>query len=113
MRVTTTYNGADEVAEKKKRSFVFCVPISRYNLLILDSWSSLFHNYRICLWAFLAHGLPPGQAGFMQKPAQAHTHGPLIGNGMAVAQANHFRCSDIVGRSCPEMEQGKGQESAS
>jgi hypothetical protein len=77
MRVTTTYNGADEVAEKKKRSLIFCVPISIYNLLILDSWSSLFHNYRICLWAFLAHGLPPGQAGFMQKPAQAHTHGPL------------------------------------
>jgi hypothetical protein len=80
MRVTTTYNGADEVVEKKKkkkRSFVFYVPISIYNLLILNSRSSLFHNYRIWLWAFLAHGLPLGRAGFMQKPAQAQAHGPL------------------------------------
>jgi len=46
MRVTTTYNSADEVVEKK-RSFVFYVPISTYNPLILDSRSSLFHNYRI------------------------------------------------------------------
>jgi hypothetical protein len=28
MRVTTTYNGVDEVVEKKRRNFVFYVPIS-------------------------------------------------------------------------------------
>jgi len=53
-------NGAGGVAEKK-RSFVFYTPISIYNLLILDSWSSLFHNYRIWLWAYpgpwAIHGL--------------------------------------------------------
>jgi hypothetical protein len=34
MRVTTTYSGVDEVVEKKRRIFVFYVPISIYNLLI-------------------------------------------------------------------------------
>ena len=48
MRVTTIYNSADEVVEKKK-SFVFYVPISIYNPLILDSRSSLFYNYYIWL----------------------------------------------------------------
>src|SRR5277367_4724519 len=40
VRVRTTYNSADEVVEKK-RSFVFYVPISIYDLLILGSRSSL------------------------------------------------------------------------
>jgi hypothetical protein len=69
MRVTTTYNSADEVVKKKKkkkkkkRSFVFYVPISIYNLLILDSRSSLFHKYRIWLWAFFGPwaSLGPGR----------------------------------------------------
>ena len=77
MRVTTTYNGADEVVEKKRRSFVFCVPISIYNLLILDSRCSLFDNSRIWLWAFGLGRLPVGRAGFMQKPVQAQACGPL------------------------------------
>jgi hypothetical protein len=44
-----------------KRSFIFYTPISIYNLLTLDSRSSLFHNYRIWLWAYpgpwAIHGL--------------------------------------------------------
>src|SRR5450755_4278096 len=63
MRVTTTYNGVDEVVEKKRRIFVFYVPISIYNLLILDSRSSLSHNYRIWPGAFGPMGYPwAGQA---------------------------------------------------
>jgi hypothetical protein len=63
MRVITTYNSVDEVVEKKRRIFVFYVPISIYNLLILDSRSPLFHNYHICPWAFGPMGYPwAGQA---------------------------------------------------
>jgi len=63
--VPMIYDGADEVVEKKRRSFVFHVPISIYNLLILDSLCSLFHNYRIWPW--------PGKAlckSLHKKPAE-------------------------------------------
>jgi hypothetical protein len=73
MRVTTTYNGVDEGVEKR-RIFVFYVPISIYNLLILDSRSSLFHNYRIWPWAFGPMGYPwAGQALYksLHKPRPA------------------------------------------
>jgi hypothetical protein len=63
MRATTTNNGTDGVVEKERRIFVFYIPVSICNLLILDSRSSLFHNYRIWPWAFRPMGyLWAGQA---------------------------------------------------
>jgi hypothetical protein len=58
MRATTTNNGTDGVVEKERRIFVFYIPVSISNLLILDSRSFLFHNYRIWPWAFRPMGYP-------------------------------------------------------
>jgi hypothetical protein len=76
MRVTTTNNGAVEVIEKKRRN---SVPIPIYNLLILDSQSSLFRNYRIWPWAGQAlckslHKLRPADHCYKVHVYEMHAH---------------------------------------
>ena len=61
--MTMTYNGPDEVVEKKRRSFVFYALISIYNLLILDSRCSLFQGaltigFQATVWVYPFEILP-------------------------------------------------------
>jgi hypothetical protein len=98
MRAMTTNNGTDGVVEKERRIFVFYIPVSICNLLILDSRSSFFHNYRILPSAFMPTGYPwAGQAlcKSLHKPRPAD-HCFFVGLTSAAIEA--AKTGQIVGQ---------------
>jgi hypothetical protein len=83
-------NSAGGVTEKK-RSFVFYTPISIYNLLILDSRSSLFHNYRIWLWAYPGPWAIHGLGGLFWLAHESPGPSTTGANSVPVMRPEYFR----------------------